>query len=144
MSAVVKGEQPATTPSEQQPAQPPQEFDPECERKVEQSRAAVLEAILNERPRFVVAFEKMRIKGHTIDVEVPSQTLYEEIMRSKTEILLSIARTAGVEGSMELEVKVNEKVQAARPIKLEDRIHYMTEKNPMLAELRKVLEMEYE
>ena len=136
-------EQPAATPEQPQPQQR-QDFDPESEQKIEKNRKAVVQAILLERPRFVVAFEQMKVQGHTIVVEVPSQTLYEEIMRSKTELLLTIARTAGVEGSLELEVKVNDQVRAARPIKLEDRIHYMTEKNPMLAELRKVLEMEYE
>ena len=144
MSAMAaEREQPAATPEQPQPQQR-QDFDPESEQKIEKNRKAVVQAILLERPRFVVAFEQMKVQGHTIVVEVPSQTLYEEIMRSKTELLLTIARTAGVEGSLELEVKVNDQVRAARPIKLEDRIHYMTEKNPMLAELRKVLEMEYE
>ena len=119
-------------------------YDPQSEQKILDRRAAVIEAILSERPRFVVAFEKMTVVGHTITVEVPSQTLYEEIMRSKTEVLLAIARTAGVDGSLELEVKVNEKIKAARPIKLEDRIKYMTEKNPMVLELKKALDMEYE
>ena len=119
-------------------------YDPQSEQKILERRAAVIEAILSERPRFVVAFEKMTVVGHTITVEVPSQTLYEEIMRSKTEVLLAIARTAGVDGSLELEVKVNEKIKAARPIKLEDRIKYMTEKNPMVLELKKALDMEYE
>ena len=119
-------------------------YDPQSEQKILARRAAVIEAILSERPRFVVAFEKMKVVGHTITVEVPSQTLYEEIMRSKTEVLLAIARTAGVDGSLELEVKVNEKIKAARPIKLEDRIKYMTEKNPMVLELKKALDMEYE
>ncbi len=119
-------------------------FDPHCEQKIEERRKLVLEAILRERPRFVVAFEKMRVAGHTVTVEVPSQTLYEEIMRSKTEILLIIARTAGVEGMLELEVKVNEQIRAARPIKLEDRIKHMTEKNPLVLELKKILDMEYE
>ena len=86
----------------------------------------------------------MTVAGHTITVEVPSQTLYEEIMRSKTEILLTIARTAGVDGTLDLEVKVNEQIRAARPIKLEDRIKHMTEKNPMVLELKKALDMEYE
>ncbi len=122
----------------------PQGYDPQSEQKIMQRRSAVLEVILRERPRFVVAFEKMTISGHTITVEVPSQTLYEEIMRSKTEILLAIVRTAGIEGSLDLEVKVNEQIKAARPIKLEDRIKYMTEKNPMVLELKKALDMEYE
>ena len=119
-------------------------FDPHSEQKIKERRRAVIEAILAERPRFVVAFEKMTVAGHTITVEVPSQTLYEEIMRSKTEILLTIARTAGVDGTLDLEVKVNEQIRAARPIKLEDRIKHMTDKNPMVLELKKALDMEYE
>ena len=119
-------------------------YDPHSEQKIEERRRAVIEAILTERPRFVVAFEKMTVAGHIITVEVPSQTLYEEIMRSKTEILLTIARTAGVDGTLDLEVKVNELIRASRPIKLEDRIKHMTEKNPMVLELKKALDMEYE
>ena len=119
-------------------------YDPHSEQKIGERRRAVIEAILAERPRFVVAFEKMTVAGHTITVEVPSQTLYEEIMRSKTEILLTIARTADVDGTLDLEVKVNEQIRAARPIKLEDRIKHMTEKNPMVLELKKALDMEYE
>mgnify|MGYP006978897590 CR=1 FL=1 len=40
---------------------------------------------------------------------------------------------------LELDVTVNEEIRAARPIKLEDRVKYMTEKNPLLAELRRAL-----
>ena len=131
-------------PKEEVKVQIQSSFDPHSEQKILDRRAAVIEAILSERPRFVVAFEKMKVAGHTITVEVPSQTLYEEIMRSKTEVLLAIARTAGVDGSLELEVKVNEQIKAARPIKLEDRIKHITEKNPLVLELKKALDMEYE
>ena len=119
-------------------------YDPATELKVTTHREAVIAAILEERPRFVVAFEKMKVKDHTILLEVPSHTLYEEIMRSKTEILLQIVRTAGIEGSLEMDIKVNEEIKVARPIKLEDRIRHMNEKNPHLAELKRVLDMEYE
>ena len=119
-------------------------YDPATEQKISSQRDAVIAAILEERPRFVVAFEKMRVEGHTIMLEVPSQTLYEEIMRSKTEILLQIVRTAGINGSLEMEIKVNEQIRAARPIKLEDRIKYMIERNPQLATLKSLLDMEYE
>ena len=137
-------EEKSEKPEEEVKEQIKTSFDPHSEQKIEERRRAVIEAILAERPRFVVAFEKMTVAGHTITVEVPSQTLYEEIMRSKTEILLTIARTAGVDGTLDLEVKVNEQIRAARPIKLEDRIKHMTEKNPMVLELKKVLDMEYE
>ena len=137
-------EEKSEKPEEEVKEQIKTSFDPHSEQKIEERRRAVIEAILAERPRFVVAFEKMIVAGHTITVEVPSQTLYEEIMRSKTEILLTIARTAGVDGSLDLEVKVNEQIRAARPIKLEDRIKHMTEKNPMVLELKKALDMEYE
>jgi DNA polymerase-3 subunit gamma/tau len=138
--------QSATQPAESQSVKEPviQDIDEGCEQKIADKRQAVLDAILNERPRFVVAFERMKVCGNIIEVEVPSQTLYEEIMRSKTEILLLIARTAGVNGMMDLKINVNEVVRAARPIKLEDRIRHMNEKNPMLLELKKVLDMEYE
>lgn len=130
------------------PAQPQEQVslavDESCEQKIEANREAILAAILRERPRFVVAFERMQVHGNVVEVEVPSQTLYEEIMRSKTEILLLVVRTAGVEGSVELVVNVNEQQQIARPIKLEDRIRHMNEKNPALAELKKALDMEYE
>ena len=119
-------------------------YDPASEHKLKAKREEVVKSILEERPRFIVAFEKMEIQGHTLTLEVPSQTLYEEIMRSKTEILLTAARTAGVEGALELNIKINEEIKASRPIKLEDRIKYMTEKNPQLMELKRILDMEFE
>ena len=138
---VVSNDTPKDEPAKVQ-EQP--KYDPATEQKISSQRDAVIAAILEERPRFVVAFEKMRVEGHTIMLEVPSQTLYEEIMRSKTEILLQIVRTAGINGSLEMEIKVNEQIRAARPIKLEDRIKYMIERNPQLAILKSLLDMEYE
>ncbi|MBQ8779313.1 MAG: DNA polymerase III subunit gamma/tau [Alistipes sp.] len=119
-------------------------IDPKSEWKLNENRAKVIEEILRERPRFIVAFESMQVDGHVIKLEVPSQTLYEEIMRSKTEILMQMARTAGVEGMLDMQIVVNEQIKASRPIKLEDRIRHMTEKNPLLMELKKALDMEYE
>ena len=119
-------------------------IDPQSEWKLNENRQKIVDDILQERPRFVVAFESMRIEGHTIKLEVPSQTLYEEIMRSKTEILMQMARAAGVDGMLEMDITINEEIKATRPIKLEDRIKFMTEKNPLLLELKKALDMEYE
>ena len=120
------------------------DVDPESESKIERCRDRIIHDISEERPRFVVAFESMRVAGNVITVEVPSSALSEEILRAKTEILLFVARTAGVTGRLDLKVRVNEAVKASRPIKLEDRIRYMTEKNAALLELKKALDMEYE
>lgn len=39
---------------------------------------------------------------------------------------------------------MDEQIRAARPIKLEDRVKFITEKNPLVAELRKALDLEIE
>ena len=119
-------------------------IDPDCAEKLEHARSRILNLIKEKRPRFVPAFELMTFRDNTISVSVPTTELREEILRSKTGILMRIAELAGIEGMIELEVAVNEEIRAARPIKLEDRVRYITEKNPLVAELRKALDLEVE
>ena len=120
------------------------EVDPACEQKLERARESILNLLRTKRPRFVPAFELMTVRGNTISVSVPTTELREEILRSKTGMLMRIAELAGISGVIELEVIVNEEIKAARPIKLEDRVKHMTEKNPLIAELRKALDLEVE
>ena len=119
-------------------------IDPDCAEKLEHARGWILNLIKEKRPRFVPAFELMTFRDNTISVSVPTTELREEILRSKTGMLMRIAELAGIEGMIELEVTVNEEIRAARPIKLEDRVRYITEKNPLVAELRKALDLEVE
>ncbi len=118
--------------------------DPQCAEKIENHREQILAVIREQRPRFVPSFEQMQVEGHTLRIGVPSQELHDEILRNNTALLLTIARTAGIEGMIDLQVEINEEIRAARPIKLEDRVHYMMGKNPLLNELRKALDMEVE
>lgn len=120
------------------------EVDPACEQKLERAREGILNLLRTKRPRFVPAFELMTVRGNAISVSVPTTELREEILRSKTGMLMRIAELAGISGAIELEVIVNEEIRAARPIKLEDRVKHMTEKNPLIAELRKALDLEVE
>ena len=119
-------------------------IDPDCAEKLEHARGRILNLIKEKRPRFVPAFELMTFRDNTISVSVPTTELRVEILRSKTGMLMRIAELAGIEGMIELEVTVNEEIRAARPIKLEDRVRYITEKNPLVAELRKALDLEVE
>ena len=119
-------------------------IDPASAEKLEAVRDRILQLIRERRPRFVAAFELMTVRGNTLSVSVPTTELRDEILRSRTAMLTRIARLAGIEGALELEVTVNEQVRATRPIRLEDRVKYLTEKNPLVAELRKALDLEVE
>ena len=66
------------------------------------------------------------------------------MLRNKTAMLLRIAELAGVTGMIDLEIAVDETVRAARPIRLEDRVKHLTDKNPLLTELRRALDLEVE
>jgi hypothetical protein len=57
------------------------------------------------------------------------------------QILYEKRRCFGISSNVH---QINEEIRAARPIKLEDRVKYMTEKNPLLAELRRALDLEVE
>lgn len=118
--------------------------DPACADKLERCRERILNLIREKRPRFVASFERMIFRKNTLSVSVPTTELRDEILRSKTGMLHRIAEIAGVEGMIELEVIVDEQIRASRPIKLEDRVKYITEKNPLVTELRKALDLEVE
>ena len=120
------------------------EIDPECTAKLERGREAILALIRERRPRFVPVFEQMAFHDNTIGLSVPTTELRDEILRSKTAMLMRIAEVAGITGRIELEITVDEQIRAARPIKLEDRVKFITEKNPLVAELRKALDLEIE
>ncbi len=118
--------------------------DPDTQEKLERSRERILALIQRHRPRFVAAFELMHFRGNTISIHVTTTELRDEILRSKTAMLMRIAQLAGINGPINLQIEVNEQAQAVRPIKLEDRMRYLTEKNPLLTELRKALDLEVE
>ncbi|MDE6069876.1 MAG: DNA polymerase III subunit gamma/tau, partial [Alistipes sp.] len=120
------------------------DFDPACGEKLERARGKILELIKARRPRFVPAFELMTFRDNVIAVSVPTAELREEILRNKTAMLLRIVELAGIEGAIDLEVTVDERIRAARPIKPEDKMKFLTEKNPAVTELRKALDLEME
>lgn len=94
-------------------AAPQPVIDPLSAEKLETTREKILTLVREMRPRFVAAFERMQFQGHVIRIAVPSEALREEILRNKTELLLRIAETSGVQGMLELDVTVNEEIRAA-------------------------------
>ena len=121
-----------------------QTIDPNSAKKLEAAQSHIIDEINSDRPRFIVAFETMRFDGHKILLTVPSESLRDEILHSSTEILLKIAEIAGVKGMLEFDITVKEEERQMRPIKLEDRMAHIEQKNPLYLELKKVLDLEVE
>lgn len=145
LSELLAGTGPAEAATEEGPgSSAAQETDPECGPKLEKARDKILSLIRTKRPRFVPAFEQMIIRDNVIALSVPTTELREEILRNQTAMLMRIAELAGTEGRIELDVTVNEQIKASRPIKLEDKIKFLTEKNPLITDLRKALDLEME
>ena len=118
--------------------------DPNVEQKLLHAREEIIRMIRERRPRFVASFEQMEIRNNTIAVRVPTSELHDEMLRSKTELLMQIQTLAGITGRIDLDVAVDDEVRKARPIKLEDRVRYISEKNPLVTEFRKALDLELE
>ncbi len=118
--------------------------DPEAESKLKASAQGILDYIGRSRPRFMAAFDSMRIGGNTIRIAAPSRALADDILHSKSELMMQIASLAGVDGFIDLQVDINEQIRAAKPIKLEDRLQHMIRKNPLIVEMRDALDLEAE
>ena len=118
-------------------------IDADSAAKLTAHRQQILDYVTEQRPRFVVAFETMRFDGNAICIKVPSSSLREEIEQASVEMLTHIVSMAGIGGLLELKIEVAaDDKRNVRPIKLEDRIQYMEQKNPHLVELRKNLELD--
>ncbi len=141
----VPKDEPEKAAAEEAPARPAAaDIDPECAAKLERARPQILKLMQERRPRFVPVFELMKLHDNVISLRVPTAELREELLRCKTGMLRRIAEAAGIQGVIELDIGVDEQIRAARPIKLEDRIKYITDKNPLITELRKALDLEVE
>ena len=119
-------------------------IDPDSAEKLESARQKIDAELGVSRPRFRKIFSEMRIKENTVTVTVPSQELCEDILRDKREWQGYLAKMAEVDGYIEIEVVVNEKIKVARPITIEDRLKHLVAKNAKLTEMIERLNLDAE
>ena len=119
-------------------------IDPESEQKLIAAKPQLIERLMSGRTRYVETFSSMKAVGNVISVVVPSREAHDELMRAKIEWLREIAEIAGVKGSLELNVIVNERVRVARPISIEDRLKHLINKNERLKDLIEKLSLDAE
>ncbi len=135
-----------TTPGEEKKEEKEEAtpIDPGAQEKIERMREKFLGKLAQERPRIGVVYETMETEGNIVRVKVASKTLHDEVLRHRTETLQLLATVAAVYGPLELEITIDETMKAAKPIRIEDKIKYMSDHNPAFNDLRRTLEMEIE
>ena len=118
--------------------------DTQCEQKLHTARTELLGAIREMRPRFAAVFADMRFRENRVMISVPTSELQEEILRSRTELLTRMMEVADIQCPLALEITLNEQMRATLPIRLEDRLAYLSERNEALLNFRKSLGLEAE
>ena len=116
--------------------------DPQSEKKLQESREKFIAAIVAKHPRFSPAFEKTKISGNTISVEVPSAIMRDDLYNSRSEITEIITDISGISGVVKLDIVLNEVEVKLRPVKLEDRVAHISDRSPLFDELVTALELE--
>ncbi|MBQ7791276.1 MAG: DNA polymerase III subunit gamma/tau [Rikenellaceae bacterium] len=131
--------------TEQVAINPLTDIDPLTEQKIANVRERFIAKLREQSMRMALAFETMKVDSNRLTVEVESDVLEDEILHHKNEVLQLLKDTAAVTGTLELElVRPEVEYQAPKPIRVEDRMAYLVEKNPVVAKLRKALELELE
>ena len=131
--------------AEQATTNPLVSIDPLTEQKIANARERFIAKLREQSVRMALAFDTMRVDGNRLTIEAESEVLEDEIRHHKSAVLHLLAETAGVNGSIDLEiVRPEVEYRAPKPIRVEDRMAYLAEKNPLVAKLRKALELELE
>jgi DNA polymerase-3 subunit gamma/tau len=125
-------------------AEPLTPVDDEAQAKIERFRDKFIAKLAGVRPRLGVVYETMEAEGNHVKVRVASEALSDEVLRHRTETLSLLATVAGIHGPIELDVTVDETLKASKPIKIEDKIAYLAERNAAFDQLRRTLDMDIE
>ena len=139
-----RGNYTGVSANEEKQSRQEEKIDPDSERKIRSAADGFIHRLERVRPRIAMAFRKMQIDSNKITVEVPNESLREEILRYRSEILTLLVEVAALSGSAELEVNVIEEIADLKPIRVEDRLKFLTEKNPLLTSLKKKMDLDME
>ena len=116
----------------------------DVERRLNDKREAFVAEITRRHPRLIPAFEKVRIEGNKVVVEVPTRVLNEDLNSCRSEIQEIIAECAELDGVPLLEIVVNETEIKLRPVKIEDRLAHIASCSPLFEKLVATMKLNIE
>ena len=114
-------------------------IDPDSESKLLAAKDNIVKRMCASRPRFVTAFENIEFAKNRVVLTVPTQVLCDDINSVRHEIGEAIARIAGINGVVEVQVLVREVKIDMRPVRLEDRLHFIAKRAEAFEQLRQSL-----
>ena len=100
------------------------------EEKIYEASQTLSESLMATRPRLAAVLQRVTVKGNTLCVDVPNDQLREEILFNKQELQRSFIRTMGCRVVVEFDVNVVVDNSFVKPVKLEEKVRYFSEKNP--------------
>ena len=110
-------------------------IDPASEQKLNDNKQAFIDAILALHPRLNAAFNNIAISGNKVSLEALTTGMETDLNDCRSELAEIIARVAGINGDVAIEVVLNEVEVQLRPVKLEDRYDCVRAANPEMFDL---------
>ena len=110
-------------------------IDPNSEQKLNDNKQAFIDAILALHPRLNAAFNNIAISGNKVSLEALTTGMETDLNDCRSELAEIIARVAGINGDVAIEVVLNEVEVQLRPVKLEDRYDCVRAANPEMFDL---------
>lgn len=114
------------------------------EEKIYEASQTLSESLMATRPRLAAVLQRVTVKGNTLCVDVPNDQLREEILFNKQELQRSFIRTMGCRVVVEFDVNVVVDNSFVKPVKLEEKVRYFSEKNPDFVEFCRRLKVDVE
>ena len=112
--------------------------------RLEQALARLSDELMKERPRLGVVFREATVHAEGILLKVPNESLYDEVTHHLTDIQKRLCELSFSKTPVAIRVVVTEDKSGLRPVKVEDRLRFLTQKNPLVTRLRQSLDLDIE
>ena len=112
--------------------------------RIERGCALLTAELAKQRPRLSVVFQDASVVGGKVLLKVPNESLYDEVMNNLTDIRKRLGELSGVRIPVDFEVVIEASREGLKPVKVEDRLRYLSQKNPLIGKLRQALDLDIE
>ncbi len=114
------------------------------EEKIYEASQSLSESLMATRPRLASVLQRVTVNGNKLCVDVPNVQLREEILLNKQELQRLFIRTMGCRVVVEFDINVVVDNSFIKPVKVEEKVRYFSEKNPDFVEFCRRLKVDVE